>query len=306
MAQLALALPLQDQPIALTVLSLGLGQESVAMLYATAHHPTFTHDFCPGQFLVLSCDTGDEHPSTNATQAQLTTWCHNHRIEYVHITPSMGYHSPSWPSLRDFYRTHQTIGSKSYVKSCSDSLKIQPFYKFLGHWLAHEYGVSSCRKDGFLEFRAHYGLIRVLIGFAKAEEARRADPSTAPKWRQRSVQMAYPLIDLGWTRTDCQQYIASLGYPVPSPSNCMLCPYMSKPELLWLARNHPTDFVDWIQLEAAKRTRFAHLGDKNFGVWGRKTLPMVLADAEREYAHLSNEELNRIKFSHGHSVKSKY
>ena len=86
----------------------------------------------------------------------------------------------------------------------------------------------------------------------------------------------------------------------------MLCPYMSKPELLWLARNYPADYADWVQLETAKRTRFAHLGAKNFGVWGRKTLPMVLDDAQREFAHLSDDELNRIKFSHGHHVKSKY
>ena len=255
MAQLPLSLSLQNTPIALTVLSLGLGQESVAILYATAHHPTFTHDFCPGRFLVLSTDTGDEHPETHATRARITAWCQNHHIEYVHITPDMGYHSPSWPSLRDFYRTHQTIGSKSYVKSCSDALKIHPFYKFLGQWLTKEYGVSSYRKDGFFQFRQQHGLIRVLIGFAKSEESRRADPTTAPKWRQQSVEMSYPLIDLGWTRADCQQYIASLGYPVPSPSNCMLCPYMSKPELLWLARNYPADYADWVQLETAKRTR---------------------------------------------------
>ena len=73
MAQLPLSLSLQNTPIALTVLSLGLGQESVAILYATAHHPTFTHDFCPGLFLVLSTDTGDEHPETYPAQRHRAT-----------------------------------------------------------------------------------------------------------------------------------------------------------------------------------------------------------------------------------------
>lgn len=81
---------------------------------------------------------------------------------------------------------------------------------------------------------------------------------------------------------------------------------MSKPELLWLANNLPDDYAEWVELENAKRQRWEHLGEKNYGVWGKKTLPMVLEEAQAQYGHLTAEELDTIKFSHGHAVKSKY
>lgn len=294
-----------DTP-ALTVLSLGLGQDSVAMLYAIIHHPTFRQQFCPGRLLILSSETGDEHRQTYLVQAELQTWCREHQLDYTHITPAMGFHSPNWQSLRQFYRTHHTIGSKSYNATCSSQLKISPLYRYLGHWLAITYGLSPLRKNSFIQFRNQYGPIRMLIGFSKGEERRRADPNTFPKWKRYSIEMSYPLIELGWDRTRCQQFTKGLGYPVPPPSNCMLCPYMTKLELLWLARHHPDDYQEWVELEQQKLRRWEHLGDKNYGVWGKKPLPMVLTETERDYGHLSNSELDAIKFMRGHHVQSKF
>lgn len=306
MSQLPLTLTTATDTPALTVLSLGLGQDSIAMLYALVHDTAFAQRFSAGRLLVLSAETGDEHPQTNRYRIHLTQWCADHQIEYIHIEPRLGFHSPSWTSLRHFYRTHHTIGSKSYPAVCSSRLKLVPWYNYLEYWLSSTYSVSAKGKRGYYEFRDRYGPIRVLIGFSKGEESRRADPKSFPKWRQYAIEMAYPLIELGWTRQDCQQYTASLGYPVPPPSNCVLCPYMSKPELLWLANNLPDDYAEWVELENAKRQRWEHLGEKNYGVWGKKTLPMVLEEAQAQYGHLTAEELDTIKFSHGHAVKSKY
>ncbi len=99
LAQLPLNLcALPDQP-AVTVLSLGLGQDSVAMLYAVHHHPTFRQQFCPGRLVVVSSDTGDEHEGTIETQHRLVGWCQDHAIEYHHLTPDKGFHAPQWQSL---------------------------------------------------------------------------------------------------------------------------------------------------------------------------------------------------------------
>ena len=39
--------------------------------------------------------------------------------------------------------------------------------------------------------------------------------------------LMYPLIDLGLSREDCEDYLDSQGYPVPPKSSCLGCPYHS-------------------------------------------------------------------------------
>jgi len=304
--QLAMSLPTIPSTPALTILSLGLGQESTALLYLAHHDPDFRTRFCPGRFLVLSADTGDEFPETGQLQTELDAWCRTHQIEYVHITPSMGFHRGNWQSLRGFYRATHTVGSKSFRHSCADNLKVSVISRYLTHWLHREYDVSRHRKDGFIQFRNRVGLIRMLIGFSKGEESRRANPEALPKWRRYSMEMVYPLIELGYDRLQAQRTISSLGYRVPPPSNRKLCPYTTQPELLLLARKYPEDYAEWVALEQNKRDKFAHLGEKTYGVWGKKLLPMVLDEAQSRYGHLTTPELETRRFSRGHAVQSKY
>ena len=86
----------------------------------------------------------------------------------------------------------------------------------------------------------------------------------------------------------------------------MLCPFMNKIELLWLALKHPEDFKEWVRFERRKLEKFSHLGDKNNGVFGRKTLPQILSEAKKQYGHMTIQEVESYKFSHGHCVKSRY
>ena len=99
----------------------------------------------------------------------------------------------------------------------------------------------------------------------------------------------------------------SVGEPVPPPSNCILCPFMGEVELLWLHRFMPDHLEDWVRIEKNKMDKWAHLGpDKNLGVWGKKTLPEVLAQAIDKHGHMSDADLEEYKMSHGHCVSSKY
>ena len=99
LAQLPLNLcALPDQP-AVTVLSLGLGQDSVAMLYAVHHHPTFRQQFCPGRLVVVSSDTGDEHEGTLKTKLCHVDWYQDLAIQEHHLRPVKGFHAPQWQSL---------------------------------------------------------------------------------------------------------------------------------------------------------------------------------------------------------------
>lgn len=77
-------------------------------------------------------------------------------------------------------------------------------------------------------------------------------------WKEKALITEYPLIDIGYDRTTCQEYINSLGIEVPYPSNCMFCPFSSGShmEILWLYMNMPDRFNEWVKLEENKLEHF--------------------------------------------------
>lgn len=77
-------------------------------------------------------------------------------------------------------------------------------------------------------------------------------------WKEKALITEYPLIDIGYDRTACQEYINSLGIEIPYPSNCMFCPFSSGShmEILWLYMNMPERFMEWVELEEHKLEYF--------------------------------------------------
>ncbi|MEE8165740.1 MAG: hypothetical protein V3T64_09240, partial [Myxococcota bacterium] len=85
------------------------------------------------------------------------------------------------------------------------------------------------------------------------------------------------------------------------PSNCMICPFLSEPELLLLQRTQPVEFADWVGFEKAKLAKWEAKGQpakKNFGVYGLVSLEDKLAKAELKFGHLSIAELREWRFNH--------
>ena len=289
------------------MLSYGCGQDSTAIAAKIIFDPTFRQKFAPKRLIAIFSDTGDEHPETYDYLEYFKEICRKNKIEFVHIIPQLGYHGSGWQSLRGFYRDHNACGSKAFPKTCTDRLKLGPIYGYLEDWLGTQYRVDVGRKQGFYKFAARYGKIRVLVGIAKGEERRVAKQGAEiSKWKRETIHTVYPLIDIGFDRQACQSYIRSVGMNVPHPSNCRLCPFASEIELLWLARFLPDDYREWVEIERNKLNAFAHLGDRNLGVWGKKKLSEVLANAQQKYGHLTDQDLQDYKFSHGHCVMSVY
>lgn len=288
----------------LTILSFGGGQDSTAIAYKLVYDAEFRAKYAPGRLLVVMSDTNNEHSETKAHVESMKAFFRIHGIEFVHITKEMGFHSASWQGLKEFYRSKNAIGSKSYPKTCTDQLKLRPIFRFLETWIWKNYGLQVNRKSGIVNFAKKYGKIRILIGIARGEE-KRISGKFSEAWKRQSLQNEYPLVDLGMDRADCQSYIASVGHAVPRPSNCILCPFMSEQELAYMVRFLPADLDEWIQLEAAKLAANTHKGSNNFGVWGRKTLPEKVAEVKAKFADWSNQQLIDYKMSHGH-CGSKY
>ena len=296
-------------PIALTAFSNGGGQESVGLFHMFRRNDfNFKERWARGDTTHAMIDTGGEHPHTYETVEDIQVSANKSGIEFWFIQPSMGFHTPAWLSLDQHYDRDQTIGSVTFSRrSCTDNLKIRPFYRFLEWYLSHYYKRPYVgNKQTIVQFAEEYGKIKVVIGFAKGEEKRVSKGDKDPVWMQRSIEKIYPLIELGFTRKMTQEYLHSIGEKVPFPSNCMKCHYTSDPELMWLIRFYPYVMERWIQQEAAKLERFAHLGSKNLGVYGKTLLPQKMLEVIRDYGHLTDEELTQRKMTHGHCVMNSY
>lgn len=294
----------------LTLLSFGGGQDSTAILYRILHEPGLRQAVAPGDLVVVMADTGNEHPDTYAHVQETRRLCAWWGLPFVFLDAAAGYHSPSWRTLEHQYRLHSTIGSAAFGRACTDNLKLQPIFRWLDDEVARRYGYPNPgRKVALGHYTREFGPLCMLLGIAAGEEKRvaRADTSTrVPAWVRRCLTKRYPLIEWGWDRAACQAYIATLGLIVPPPSNCVLCHYKSPIEVLWTARQHPAAFATWVELEAAKLAKNAGRAGKNLGVYGTRTLPEVLARAEKEHGHMTTEELSAYRFSHGHCVRNAY
>lgn len=241
----------------------------------------------------------------------------------------MGYHPTTWPSLQEQFSRNRSIMSISFPKSCTDNLKIRPLYGFLDHYIAKEYfgykEIAHPKGKQFLKaFAKLYGKINVILGIAHGEEKRIANAvisesqdgqismfmeeceNNLPKWMNISINRLYPLVKEKMDRLACQNYIRSVGLPLPYPSNCIMCPYLSKIEMLWLYKNLPNEFMKWVHHENRKIEKNVKKGAKNLGVKGNRSLLDFLEEALKQFGHLTMEELNEYKMSHGHCVMSSY
>jgi hypothetical protein len=319
------------------MLSFGGGQDSTAILYKMIYDKSFREKYAPNDLIVVMADTGNEHKATDIHVKGVSQLCENHNIPFFLINCNSQYYTGDWKGgYINFLESGNRIGSKAYPKTCTDKLKIQPIYKFLDNHIFHEYmsvaekiihdyssdratklvkayendlQFSILKKDAIKTFAKMYGKIDVILGIAAGEESRLSDAKDAPQmWMRESIVKVYPLIDLGMDRQACQDYIASTGFDVPPPSNCILCPFLSLQELLYMHRFNITWYNKFVELEQAKvdANKDKVEAGKNFGVWGAKLIPEKLVEAIEKFGHMSDYELREYKMSHGHCVKSKY
>lgn len=95
----------------------------------------------------------------------------------------------------------------------------------------------------------------VAIGFS-TDEWKRANR------RQKSAfsTPAYPLLDLGMSRTDCARLIEDQGLPVPPKSACFFCPYHRKQQWIDMRENEPELFQRAVEVEVEINKKREALG----------------------------------------------
>lgn len=292
------------------LLSFGGGQDSTLLLYLTENEDFRDRFIGHADLLVAGSDTGDEHPETYAyIEDHVRPYCARRGIDFVWITPDMGFHTAAWQSLGHQYEKNSCCGFKEGANgSCSDSLKIQVVWRYVNTWLAARYGFPASRKQAISNYAATFGRLRCMIGFGAGEERRISTRPTGQRWFDTNVLKSYPLVELKLDRLACQHMIRALGHLIPPPSHCVMCHWKSKLEIMWTRRHLPDRFARWVAIEQAKLAKFAHLGPaKNKTVFGGGLTLTEVADlAEVEYAEWSSERIEEYRMSHGHCVASTY
>lgn len=84
----------------------------------------------------------------------------------------------------------------------------------------------------------------VAVGFS-TDEMHRANRKRAQPWEV----PAYPLLDLGLSRSACQKVIADAGLPVPPKSACWFCPFHRPQTWAEMRRDEPVLFRRAVDLE---------------------------------------------------------
>lgn len=90
------------------------------------------------------------------------------------------------------------------------------------------------------------------------DEIGRAKDSNIPHQRH-----AFPLLDLGLRRTDCQRIIRDAGLPVPPKSACWFCPMKTPENWRELRREQPQLFAAACDLEAHAIAKRATMTDRS-------------------------------------------
>jgi len=304
---------MEQQKTALTLLCYGAGQDSTAILYKIMNDPDYRAKYVEGHLLVVMCDTGAEHPKTYQHIKRTKVLCEKHDIEFHFITGNMGFSSKGWErGLIGQYKLRSVIGMLGGMQLCTDHLKIKPTDRFLSYWLNSKYQLKTSSKihTGIYDFVAKHGRIRMILGFAYGEGRDVKSGKLDPVWKKRCIDRSYPLVEEKWGRLECQEYINSLPaeYVLPPPSNCTICFFMSKQELVWLDRFMPATMQLWIKLEQNKLAKDKELERpiSNGASGSKKLLPQRLTEAKELFGHWTDAELDEYKMSHGHCVKTTF
>lgn len=296
------------------------------MLLLAIFDAKFRARFVKGDLICVHSDTQAEYPETYSFIEESRELCKAWDIPFFHLTADKGYHSPKWSSglIRQMERLGIVFSRN--MKSCSHGLKIAPIYNFADEFIGQRYGFPYGRKRGLYNYTKAYGRLNVWIGYTAGEERRAARAEGVEqtafgfvkkpkkrhdKWMDECVERVYPLIELGWDRERCQQYIRECGVTsLPYPSLCRFCPHSSPELILRLAMTAPDDFALWQRLEDEKIRRNAgRFDDKgipiaNHGVHPGVRLSDTVAMTREKYRHLNDAQLrsflDNFRMNHGH------
>lgn len=117
-------------------------------------------------------------------------------------------------------------------RKCTRDYKIRPIQRVVRDLL-------GAKRRG----RLRADLVTTWLGIT-IDEIERAKPS-----RVAFINHQFPLLDLGFKRSDCEEWLRLRGLPIPQKSSCKFCPYKSREEWQMMKSNDHSSFVLIADLE---------------------------------------------------------
>jgi hypothetical protein len=104
------------------------------------------------------------------------------------------------------------------------------------------------------------------------------------------MRNAFPLLDLGWRRTDCERYLRRNGFGATPKSACIGCPFHGNRQWREMRDEHPEEFADAVAFDAAIRAGNARANEDGSPLLGeaflhRSRLPLDQAPIDRVTSH---------------------
>lgn len=122
-------------------------------------------------------------------------------------------------------------------RQCTGEYKIKPIKRQVRELLGYPYP-RRVPKDVFVE---------QWVGISTDEFHRAKDADV------RYMRNRHPLIDLGWSRSDCLRYLTSLGLADTPKSACLGCPFHGNAQWRHIRDTSPEEWRDVVEFDAAIR-----------------------------------------------------
>ena len=234
----------------------GGGVQSTAMVVlAATRNKDFERAMQGRTIYALFCNVGNdsEHPaSLEYVRTIAQPWAVEHNFNVIELQPLK---RSLWSHIMDHddpATTREPIPVRGengapLSRSCTADWKI----KRAGVWFKDQgCGVDKPKAN-------------VAIGIS-VDEIERAGRGRDEKWERR----VYPLLDMGLTRSDCEQVIRDAGLPVPPKSSCFFCPFHSRMKWAEMRRDEPELFAKSQLLEDTMNERRAALNMRSVYLTG--------------------------------------
>lgn len=250
-----------------TILSYGMGVESTALLLRWVTEPSTCP--CPlSELVVISAQTGDEYEDTrHDVETHILPLLRRHNIRYVQVarhghleedgitilsdtTQPDRLFIEGDHKLSDELRSNGTVPQYGGVHRCSLKAKVFPIETWLRdyypHSALHAFGYNADERKRVRKSLAADAR-RVAFGF-NVEETSRAERARIYDTPGRIS--IFPLVEWGWTRADCRDYIKQKLGVLWNKSACVYCPFNKlDAEALARHRAHPAQVADALMLE---------------------------------------------------------
>lgn len=220
---------------ALRVLSLGAGVQSttVLLLAAEGRIPAFD--------VALFADTGWEARATYDHLARLTEHARRAGIPVRRVSAGHIRDDALDPGHRFVSMPLFSLGPEGERgmarRQCTGEYKLKPIKGEVRRLLGYPHPA-----------RVPAGVhAEMAIGISTDEFHRARDADV------RYMRNIFPLIDLGWTRGDCRDYLAAAGFAGVSRSACLGCPFHGNAQWRAIRDSDPDGWADVVAFDAAIR-----------------------------------------------------